>query len=454
LLFFVPAQTRANLSQPFGWRFAAFIVLSSIVVGLLFSFAPAIQVARARSTPALQLESRSFTAAGGLLNLRSGLVLLQVALSLPLLIGAVLLLQTLQKLRAVDTGFSKDNVLLARINPSLNGYSNDKCRSFFNELLARARTLPGVSIASLATDSPLSGGVDRNGVVVEGYQAQSDEKMDIDATYISADYFKTLGIPLAAGRDFTAQDVMGSPKVAIINERMSRYFFGDGNPIGKRMGLGGVPDMMIVGVVKDAKYISLREPMLRHFYAPIMQQPNLLDLTLQVRTNGDPAALAGAIRTEVKAMDPHVPLYNVKTLASEIDQSLTQERLVAWLATSFGILATFLVVIGLYGVVNFSVVRRTREIGIRVALGAQRRHVFLMVMKNGVVLVVSGAIVGTLASIALSRLISGLLFGTSSTNALTFAGVGFGLAIVAMLACYLPARRATKVDPLEALRYE
>jgi predicted permease len=454
LLIFVPAQTRANLSQPFGWRFAGFIVLTSIVVGLLFSFAPAIQVARARSTAALQLESRSFTAAGGLLSLRSGLVLLQVALSLPLLIGAVLLLQTLQKLRAVDIGYSKDHVLLARINPSLNGYSNDKCRSFFSELLARTRALPGVSIASLATDSPLSGGVDRNGVIVEGYQAQPDEKMDIDATYVSMDYFKTLGIPLVAGRDFTAQDIVGSPKVAIINERMSRYFFGNDNPIGKRMGLGGVPDITIVGLVKDAKYINLREPMLRHFYAPIMQQPNLLDLTLQVRTNGDPAGLASAVRNEVKAIDPHIPLYNVKTLATEIDQSLIQERLVAWLATSFSILATFLVVIGLYGVINFSVVRRTREIGIRVALGAQRRHVFLMVMKHGVVLVVSGAVAGTLASIALLRLISGLLFGISSTNALTFVGAGVGLAIVAMLACYLPARRATKVDPLEALRYE
>jgi putative ABC transport system permease protein len=454
LLVFVPAQTRVNLNQPFGWRFAGFILVTSIVVGLLFSLAPAIQAARAKSTSAFQLESRSVTAGGRLLSLRSGLVLLQVALSLPLLIGAVLLLKSLQNLRAVDTGFSKSNVLFARINPSLNGYSNDKSRDFFNELLARLRALPGVSVASLATDSPLSGGIDRNGVTVEGYQPQEEEKMDIDATYVSPDYFKTLDLPLVAGRDFTAQDVIASPKVAIINEKMARYFFGNGNAIGKRMGLSGVADMTIVGVVKDARYINLREPMLRHFYAPIMQQPNLLDLTLQVRTNGDPANLATAVRNEVKNLDPHIPLYNVKTLAAEIDQSLIQERLVTWLATAFGILATLLVVIGLYGVVSFSVVRRTREIGIRVALGAQRHHVFLMVMKHGVVLVLSGAIVGTLASIALSRFIGGLLFGISPTNATTFTGAGIGLVIVAMLACYLPARRATRVDPLEALRYE
>jgi putative ABC transport system permease protein len=454
LLFFVPEQTRGNLNQPFGWRFAGFIVLTSIVVGVLFSLAPAIQAARAKSTPSLQLESRSFTATGRLLSLRSGLVLLQVALSLPLLIGAILLLQTLQKLRAVDTGFSKTNVLFARINPSLNGYSNDKSRNFFNELLARLRALPGVSVASVATDSPLSGGIDRNGVMVEGYQPQEDEKMDIDATYVSSDYFKTLDISLVAGRDFTAQDVIGSPKVAIINEKMSRYFFGNGNPIGKRMGLGGVPDMTIVGVVKDARYINLREPMLRHFYVPIMQQPNLLDLTLQVKTKGDPAIVAGAMRSEVKDLDPHIPLYNMKTLANEIDQSLIQERLVAWLATSFGILATLLVVLGLYGVVSFSVVRRTREIGIRLALGAQRRHVFVMVMRHGIALVVGGAVVGTLASIGLSRVISGLLFGVSPTNVTTFVGAGIGLVMVATLACYLPARRATRVNPLEALRYE
>jgi predicted permease len=454
LLFFVPAQTRANLSQPFGWRFTGFILLTSIGVGLLFSLAPAIQAARAKSSPSLQLESRSFTASSRLLSLRSALVLVQVALSLPLLIGAVLLLRSLQNLRAVDTGFSKNNVLFARINPSLNGYSTEKSRNFFNELLARTKALPGVSTASLATDSPLSGGIDRSGVTVEGYQAQEEEQMAVDSTYVSPDYFKTLDLPLVAGRDFTMQDLIGSPKVAIINEKMSRYFFGNGNPIGRRMGLSGVADMTIVGVVKDARYINLREPMLRHFYIPIMQQPNLFDLTLHVRTNGDPGALAGALRNEVKGLDAHIPLYNVKTLATEIDQSLTQERLVAWLATSFGVLATLLVVIGLYGVVSFSVVRRTREIGIRLALGAQRSHVFLMVMKHGIAVVIGGAALGTLAAIALSRFISGLLFGISPTNALTFAGATIGLVVVAMFACYVPARRATRVNPLEALRYE
>jgi putative ABC transport system permease protein len=321
-------------------------------------------------------------------------------------------------------------------------------------LLARTRALPGVTAASLANDSPLSGGWDRNGIVVEGYTPREDEKMSIDMTYISPDYFKTLDIPLSSGRDFNAQDVIGSPQVTIINEKMAGFFFPGQNPIGKRIGLHGVPDVTIVGVVKDAKYISLREPMRRHFYTPIMQEKDLLNLGLQVRTSGDPEAITGAVRNQIRELDPHLPLYDVKTLVGEIDQSLIQQRLVTWLTTCFGVLATLLVVIGLYGVLSFSVVRRTREIGIRVALGAQRADVLLMVMKHGMILVFAGAVVGVAVSVAVSRLISGLLFGISPTNVITFAIAAIGLIAVALLACYIPARRATKVDPLVALRYE
>jgi predicted permease len=379
---------------------------------------------------------------------------MQVALSLPLLIGAVLLVRTLQNLRAVDTGFSKDNVLLASLNPSLNGYSADKSRLFFDDLLTRTRRLPGVMAASLASDSPLSGGWDRNGIVVEGYTPGEDEKMSIDATYISPDYFKTLDIPLVSGRDFTAQDTIGAPRVVIINELMARHFFANTNPIGKRIGLDKVPDRMIVGVVKDAKYIDLRQPMRRHFYSPIMQEPNLFGLVIQAKTSGNPELMVANVRNQVRELDPHLPLYDVMTLKGEIDQSLAQERLLTWLISSFGVLAMLLVVLGLYGVLTFSVARRTREIGIRVALGAQRRDVFKLIITHGMILVVIGTALGIAASLAVTRLLAGLLFGVAPTNAVTFVLAALGLIAVALLACYIPARRATKVDPLVALRYE
>jgi predicted permease len=454
LMLAIPASVNANLNAPFGLRFAAFVVTVSIAVGLLFSLAPAIQAARNASTPSLNLESRSFTSSGKLLSLRSGLILLQVALSLPLLIGAVLLLKTLQNLRAVDTGFGKDNVLLASINPSLNGYAADKTRLFFNELLTRTRALPGVTAASIASDSPLSGSWDRNTVVVEGYTPREDEKMDIDATYISSEYFKTLDIPLVSGRDFTAQDTIGSPKVVIINEMMARHFFGNSNPIGKRIGLDKIPDQTIVGVVKDAKYGDLRQSMRRHFYTPIMQEPNFFALVLQTKTSGRAESMIGPVRSEIRQMDPHLPLYDVMTLTGEIDQSLTQERVLTWLTTSFSLLATLLVVLGLYGVLTFSVARRTREIGIRLALGAGASDVFKLIIMHGLILVVIGTTLGTAASLAVTRMFATLLFGVTPTNALTFAMAAAGLIAVALVACYIPARRATKVDPLVALRYE
>jgi predicted permease len=413
-----------------------------------------VQAARHASVSTLHLESRSFTSAGRLLSLRSGLILLQVALSLPLLISAALLLRTLQNLRAVDTGFGKDNVLFATLNPALNGYSPEKSRNFYNDLLLKTRALPGVKTASLASDSPLSGGWDMNGIVVEGYTPREDEKMSIDATYISPDYFRTLDIPLLMGRDFSEQDTLGSPKVAIINEKMAHYFFGPANPIGKRIGLEKTPDVTIIGVVKDAKYINLRQPMRRHFYTPIMQEPHLFDLALHVKTGTETQAVANQLRAQIKELDPHLPLYDVKSLAAEIDQSLVQERLVTWLSTAFGLLATLLAALGLYGVLTFSVARRTREIGIRVALGAQRRDVFKLIIKQGMILVGIGVALGLGASYALSRLITTLLFGVSPTHAMTFVGVSSVLILVALVACYLPAWRATKVDPLVALRYE
>jgi ABC-type lipoprotein release transport system permease subunit len=224
--------------------------------------------------------------------------------------------------------------------------------------------------------------------------------------------------------------------------------------LGKKIGLDKTPDIMIVGVVKDAQYIDMRTNMRRHFYLPVTQEKVLTNLTLHVKTETEPAMVAESVRAELKALDPHLPLYNVKTLATEIDESLVQERLVTWLSSAFGLLATLLTALGLYGVLTFSVARRTREIGIRVALGAQRRDVFKLIMIRGVVLVGVGALVGVVASIAFSRLLESLLFGITPNNIATLVGVSVGLIAIALVACWIPARRATRVDPLVALRYE
>jgi predicted permease len=443
------------LNASFDWRLYAFILGVSLLLGIAFSLAPAIQAARQVFAPGLRLESRSFTAASKLLSLRSGLILVQVALSLPLLVSAALLLRTLQNLRAFDTGFGKENVLLASVNPALNGYSKERTAAFYDELLAKTRALPGVRFASLASDSPISGGWDQNGIVVEGYTPREGERMTSDATYVSSDYFKSLEIPFLTGRDFDERDRLGAPRVVIVNEKMAKHYFGNtSNALGKRIGLDEVPDMTIVGVVKDAQYINLRESLRRHFYLPTTQDSTLTNLTLHVKTSSDPNAVAEQLRAQLKSLDPHLPLYNIKTLSTEIDESLIQERMVTWLSTAFGLLATLLTALGLYGVLTFSVARRTREIGIRVALGAQRRDVFRLIMIRGVVLVAVGVVIGLGASFALSRFLSSLLFGVTPNNVTTLVGVSVGLIAVALLACYIPARRATKVDPLVALRYE
>jgi len=454
LLAFIPTDFSANLDTPFGFRLYGFIFAVSLLVGVAFSLAPAIQAARHSLTPALGLESRSVTASGKLFSLRSGLILTQVALSLPLLVTAALLVRSLQNLRSFDPGFHKENVLLANINPSLSGYTPEQSHNFYDALLTKTRALPGVTAASVASDTPISGGWDQNGIQVEGYTPRDDEEMSIDVTYIGTDYLKVLQVPLISGRDFTEQDRLGSPKVALINEKMARYFYGNANPLGKRFALDGKFDTTIVGVVKDVTYTNLRKGVRRRFYLPTAQIPQLFDLALHVKTSVAPAAVAEELRGAVKDLDPHLPLYNIKTLEGEINESLTQERLVTWLSTAFGLLATLLTALGLYGVLTFSVARRTREIGIRVALGAQRRDVFKLVMVRGMVLVIVGIVVGVGGSLALARVLETLLFGVNATNVATMIGVSLGLIVVALLACYLPARRATKVDPLIALRYE
>ena len=458
LLGFLPANFSANLHAPMDLRVLSFALLASLVTGLLFGLAPALQLSQSGVSLALRSDAPSIASGERFFSLRSALIFLQVALSLPLLIGAGLFLHSLRNLRGVHTGFTKENVFLATLNPSMNGYPQERIKSLYDDLLARVRILPGVRAASFTTSSVISGSWDQEGVTVEGYQPGPDENMSPNAAIVSPSHFATLGIPFVEGRDFTEQDTASRPKAVIINETMAHYFFGNSDPLGKKIGTSDdpkvPPDMEIIGVVKDAKYVRLSEAPRRHFYTAMAQEPRLFDMTLQVRTSGDPEKIGDLVRAQLHGLDANLPLYATTTLEIQIDDSLTQERLLTWLSSLFGLLATLLASLGLSGVVAFSVARRTREIGIRMALGAQPGDILRSVVSRMAVLVSLGIIVGLAAAYGLNRLLGSMLFELGSADPLAFAGACVLLGAVAALAAYLPAQRATQVDPVVALRYE
>ncbi len=458
LLGFLPANFSANLHAPMDLRVLVFALLVSLITGLLFGLVPALQLSETGVSIALRHDSPSIASGERLFSLRSALIFLQVALSLPLLIGAGLFLHSLENLRGVSTGFVKENVFLTTLNPAMNGYPQDRIKSLYDDLLARVRDMPDVRAASLTTSSVISGGWDQEGVKVEGYLPGPDENMSPNAAVVSPGYFATMGIPFVAGRDFTEQDTAARPKVVIINETMAHYFFGNKDPLGKKIGTEddpkAPPDREIIGVVKDAKYVRLSEAPRRHFYAPMAQELRLLDMTLEVRTSGDPEKIGDLVRAQVHNLDANLPLYATTTLEIQIDDSLTQERLLTWLSSLFGVLATLLASLGLSGVVAFSVARRTREIGIRMALGAQAGDILRHVVSHMAFLVTAGMAVGLAAAYGLSRLLGSMLYEVGSADPLAFAGACFLLGVVAALAAYLPAHRATQVDPIVALRYE
>ncbi len=455
LLHFVPANERMNLGHAtldpsvFVFAFAA-----SLATALLFGIVPALQISR-RSLAAQQGDARLAQNEMAPHRFRGALVLLQIALSLPLLIGAGLFLHSLRNLKTIAPGFDESQVVLASLNPALNGYSPERTRALYDEFLGRVRALPGVRSAALAVGVVLSGGWDSITVNVEGYQPREGEDMNPNANTVSPDYFATLRMAIVAGRDFNEHDNLQSGKVGIINQTMARYFFGTQNPIGKKFGTdeSAPADIEIVGVVQDAKYVSLREKTQRHFYVPIAQEPRLMDLTLHVRT-ADARPIAGMLRQTLQEIDPHVPLYDVTTLANQLDDSLAGDRLITWLSTAFGVLATLLATIGLYGVIAFSVTQRTREIGIRMALGAQRWDVLRLVLRQVAWLVLLGAILGTAISLGALRLVASLLYDVRAEDPLAFVGAAVILLTAAALAAFSPVRRATLVNPTVALRYE
>jgi predicted permease len=450
LLSFLPENQRTNLSVSVDPLVLGFAVAASLVTGILFGIIPALQVSKASLEHAKKGSSR---VTGGF---RGSLVALQITLCLPLLIVAGLLLNSLRNTRLATKEFHGRNVILASLNPSLNGYPPPRVRELFDRLLEQARAIPDVQAAALATGVILSGGWDEITINVEGYQPREDEDMNAYENTVSSDYFRALGLPILAGRDFSAGDNLGASKVGIINETMARYYFGERSPIGKTFTTDpkAPPDIEIVGVVKDAKYVSAKETPKRHIYLAAAQAERLIDMTLHIRSAGKVQFTMEQLRGKLREIDPNVPLYDVKTLETGIDEILASDRLITWLSTCLGVLATLLATIGLYGVIAFSVARRTREIGIRIALGAGRRALFFLIVKQVALLVSIGLGSGLILAAASCRFLGAILFGVTPADPVTFVSAVMILLSAAALAVYFPARRALRVDPSVALRCE
>jgi putative ABC transport system permease protein len=445
----------ASLRLSLDLRVLSFALGLTALTGLLFGLAPAVQAARLNLVSAMK-EAKWLNSRGprrfGLHNL---LVVSQVALSLVLLIGAVLLLRSLRQAYATELGFNVENVLLASVDLAPQGYSEAQGRSFFQQLRERTSVLPGVRSLSLASFVPVSDNSNRIGVNAEGYTPREGEDLELNLNVVDRDYFQTLGIPLLLGRDFTPQDSATAPKVVIINEALANRFWPGQSPLGKYLKLQGEqgPPPEIIGVVKTIKYRDLREEDLPYLYLPLAQQYQP-KLTLLVRTTGASTMLIPALRAGVRALDQDIPLFDVKTLAEQLSETLAPQRTNAALVGAFGLLALLLAALGVYGLMSYAVTERMHEIGIRLALGAQKRDVLTQVVRQGMSQVALGVAIGLAAALSLTRAVESLLFGVRPTDPLTFVGVVLLLISVALLACYVPARRATKVDPLRALRHE
>jgi predicted permease len=434
-------------------RVLGFTTAVCLITGILFGLAPALRATRIDLAHALKDSARSLSAGSRSLLSRS-LIVTQVALSLLLLIGAGLFVRTLRNLQNVDVGFNRENLLLFKIDPELAGYKDAQVMDLYRQLVERIEAVPGVRSVTISRHPLLSGKSRFGPISTQGAAPQSDE--DVYANIVAANFFETMEIPILLGRGLSPRDDQREPKVAVINQTMARKYFGDENPIGRRFGFGGPEtsgQIEIVGVVRDAKYTDLRRQTPPTFYVPYQQEPPG-QMTFAVRAADDATALIAPIRETVREVDQKLPLSDVRTQSQQVNESIAQERLFATLSSFFGLLALLLASIGLYGVMSYSVARRTNEIGIRLALGAQRGDVMRLVLRETLLLVLIGLVIGLGAAMASTRLISSMLFGLTPNDPGTILLAALLLVAVATLAGYLPARRASRVDPMVALRYE
>jgi putative ABC transport system permease protein len=437
-------------------RVTMFALALGILTGFVFGIVPALQATRTGVAAALKEDSGSVSGGGRQARVRRGLVVAQVALSMLLLAGAGLFARSLYNLKGVDPGFRVDDLLTFSIDPSLSGYQGERLTALYNRLQQELSGVPGVRGVSMSESGTLAGNEWFTTVRVDGYQAKEGEDMNPMVDGVGPRYFETMGVPLVTGREFTDRDVKGAPRVAIINETMAKYFFGGSSPIGRRFGFGrsAATDIEIVGVAKDVRSQALRNRPPRFIYIPYAQDDSVTQLTYYVRAAQDSGATATALRQVVQRVDANLPIFDMKSMQMQVDESLFVERMVAVLSVAFGALATLLAAIGLYGVMSYAVTRRTREIGIRMALGAERRRVLWLVLKEVAVMAAVGIIGGLAAALWLTRQVQAQLFGLAPNDPATLAAAAALLALIALAAGYFPAHRATTIDPLVSLRTE
>jgi putative ABC transport system permease protein len=440
-------------------RCLVFTLGISVVTGLIFGLAPALQISKPNLVESLKESGRSSGPGASRNHLRSVLVVSEIALTLVLLVCAGLLIRTVMQLGSVDTGFNTENVLAMNIGlPGIKYPKPENKIAFYKQVSERIAALPGVKAAGTTSVLPLSDNFDGRGILVEDHPKPRGEEISVDLYVATPGYLRAMEIPLIKGRVITDQDTADSPKVVLINATMASQLWPSEDPLGKRIKFPGSEKdpqewRSIVGVVKDVSQYALDKKAPMQIYVPHPQFSTGFN-SIVVKTESEPLAMTASIRREILAVDKDQAAFNITTLEKLMGESIAIRRFFMFLLLTFAGLALTLAAVGIYGVMSYVAAQRTHEIGIRMALGAQTRDVLKLIVGKGMALALIGVAAGLAGAFALTRLLGALLFGVSATDVITFVVVSVGLTLIALFACYIPARRATKVDPLVALRYE
>jgi putative ABC transport system permease protein len=440
-----------HVSGQIDWRVLGMSAGVCLVSTLLFGVFPALRTSQVDLASALKCESAGVVGGRGRSWLRASLVLVQVALSFVLLVGAGLLVQSLQKIHHASPGFATDDLLVTAVDLFDTGYGQARTRNLQDQLLDRVQGLSGVQSATYARITPFSyRSYSTAPVATDEYQPGPDDAPTVDYDEVGPNYFSTMGIPLVAGRDFTRDDDESAPQVAVVNQAMAARYWRSQDPVGKRLLVGNKP-FQVIAVAKNAKYRNMLESSKPFFYVALRQNP-ARQVGLLVRTRQGVAAMTRTLDHEIHALDPNLPLYEVISMREQVDRQTSTQQVAGMLLAIFGGLALLLATIGLYGVMSYAVSQSTRELGLRIALGAAPSHLLRLVLSRGLALTGIGLVLGLVAAISSTRLLGYLLYNVSPRDPLSFGSAVVLITIASLVACFLPAWRATRTDPLEALR--